>query len=112
MKITDDNNGNFQMAIGVNSGGHDCYTGWENSWLVEAEEVLLGDKPGRFMYQKSTGNADGRDNGYVNNRILKFKKSSDDSVIRFFYSDNLRVHGHGKWCVWNIHVGDENGSNM
>lgn len=40
----------------------------------------------------------------MNWRILKFKKAEDNTVIRVTYSDNLRVHGNGKWCKWEIRM--------
>lgn len=94
--------GDHKMEIGVQSGGHDCYTGWENSWHLEAEEVTLGDKARRFQFSKYGNNVDARDNGYVNNRALTFKKAEAGTIMRLFYFDNLRVHGHAKWCKWEV----------
>jgi len=99
------------LKAGVN-GSNDCYTGWESNFHLEVEEVSVNgggadDDTGRFVlmgYGNVNGNHDGRDNGYINNRVLKFKKFQAESIIRFAYSDNLRVHGHGKWCKWELKV--------
>lgn len=95
--------GEHTLAAGVN-GNNDCYTGWESSFHLEAQELELGAETGIYMFQRHGNNIDARDNGYVNWRVLNFAKAADDSVLRLFYSDNLRVHGHGKWCKWELRV--------
>jgi len=104
--------GEHTMKVGVNSGGHDCYTGWETSYHLEVVEVYVdGDfnEPEfhRWFYQRHGNVIDARDNGFLNMRHLDFKKGSDDTILRLFYSDNLRVHGHGKWCKWELRVDDK-----
>lgn len=105
--------GEYWLKAGVNSGGNDCYTGWEGSYHLETEEVYVSELGkdsedyGRYVYQRFGNNIDGRDNGYVNWRILNFKKKSDDTIMRFTYTDNLRVHGNGKWCKWEIRVDNQ-----
>ena len=55
-------------------------------------------------------NDDGRDCGYLNYRTLEFEKFEEDSYIRVFYYDNLRVHGHTSHAIWNVMVCDEKGN--
>lgn len=98
--------GNHVVKAGV-VGGSDCYTGWEGSFHMEAQEVVVSTKDvnvGRYMFMRFGNNIDGRDNGYVNWRVLAFNKEEDSSIIRVTYSDNLRVHGHEKWCKWEIRM--------
>merc|ERR1719189_1661658 len=112
--------GKHKVEAGVQSGGHDCYTGWENSFLMEVREVSLETLPANFnkdknigsgiyMFHRAGNNVDGRDNGYINYRVLTFdkQKSKDETLLRIMYSDNLRVHGHGKWCKWELRVDEK-----
>ena len=62
------------------------------------------------VYHRMFTNADGRDSGYVTNRYVVFKKAQDDTYIRMFYYDNLRVHGHTSHAIWNVMVCDEKGN--
>lgn len=111
--------GTHKLQGGVNSGGHDCYTGWESNLYMEVRELTLEDGQKTVpvgvkvhMFQRNGQNIDARDNGYLNWRVLSFMKFKDDSYIRALYSDNLRVHGHGKWCKWEIRMfGPANGNN-
>merc|ERR1719245_256118 len=87
--------GDHILKAGVN-GSNDCYTGWEGSFHLEVEEVFVTSQDfktnpdaGRYMFMRYGNNSDGRDNGYVNWRILKFQKKAADSIMRFTYSDNL-----------------------
>jgi len=99
--------GNHHVDAGVN-GSNDCYTGWEGSFHLEAEEVPVpSDDNRRYIFQRHGNNSDGKDNGYINWRILNFKKAEDATIMRMTYADNLRVHGHGKWCKWEIRVNDK-----
>jgi hypothetical protein len=105
--------GQHVMKAGVNSGGNDCYTGWETSYHLEVQEVFH-DGGGfanpvhkRVFYQRHGNVIDARDNGFLNMRHLDFRKGEDSTIMRFFYSDNLRVHGHGKWCKWELRVDDK-----
>jgi len=99
--------GNHHVDAGVN-GSNDCYTGWEGNFHLEAEEVPVpSDDNRRFLFQRHGNNSDGRDNGYVNWRILQFKKAEDETIMRITYADNFRVHGHGKWCKWEIKINDK-----
>jgi len=56
-------------------------------------------------------NDDGRDCGYLNYRTLEFEKFEEDSYIRVFYYDNLRVHGHLSHARWNVMFCGSGGSN-
>ena len=62
------------------------------------------------VYHRMFNNADGRDSGYVTNRYIKFVKTMDDTYVRVFYYDNMRVHGHTSHAIWNIMVCDANGN--
>jgi hypothetical protein len=62
------------------------------------------------VYHRMFSNSDGRDSGYVSNRYVQFKKTQDDTYMRMFYYDNLRVHGHTSHAVWNVMVCDANGN--
>lgn len=62
------------------------------------------------VYNHVFNNADGRDRGYINNRVMKFEKMSDESYLRIFYYDNLRVHGHTAHGRWHVQVCDANGN--
>lgn len=55
-------------------------------------------------------NADGRDSGYISDRVMKFTKHVDESYLRIFWYDNLRVHGHTAHGRWNIYMCDANGN--
>lgn len=111
--------GKHTLKAGVQSGGnHDCYTGWESNFYLEVREIAVEKLEGNtfnkdkeigsgiYYYHRAGNNVDGRDNGYVNWRVLKFDKylDKDSSHLRLTYSDNLRVHGHGKWCKWELHI--------
>lgn len=98
--------GDHHLKAGVN-GNNDCYTGWEGSFHLEVEEVIVNEENRRFMFMRYGNNVDGRDNGFVNWRVLSFKKAAADSIMRLAYSDNLRVHGNGKWCKWELRVDDK-----
>jgi hypothetical protein len=96
--------GNHVMTIRLETiNSADCYTGWESSYHMEAMEIP-SDKPEHTFLNRWGNNIDGRDNGYVNWRTLNFKKAAADSVLRLFWSDNLRVYGHGKWCKWELRI--------
>jgi len=53
---------------------------------------------------------DGRDHGYINHAWVKFVKEADDTYIRVYYHDNLRVHGHTAHGKWSIMFCDANGN--
>jgi hypothetical protein len=92
------------LKAGV-QGSSDCYTGWEGSFHLEAEEVDAREGYGRTYFMRAaSNNADGRDNGVINFRTLTFKKIKKESIVRMLYSDVLRVHGHAKWCKWELKV--------
>jgi hypothetical protein len=55
-------------------------------------------------------NEDGRDGGYVDNRYLEVSKKIDDSYLRVFYQDNIRLHGHDTHCRWNVMFCDGGGN--
>ena len=61
------------------------------------------------VYHKMWTNSDGRENGYIDNRDLTFKKNYDDTYIRIFWYDNIRTHGHVGNGRWNIHICDASG---
>lgn len=95
--------GDHVMTIGVDGSG-DCYTGWESSHHLEAEEIP--DK--QFAYIQGMGNVNQDTNGgFINTRLLQFTKKTQDSTMRFLYSDNLRIHGHGVYCKWELRVDDQ-----
>ena len=57
----------------------------------------------KISYVSNTNDQDGRDSGFVNNRTVNFNKDSSGSLLRVFYSDNLRVlnsQGHGWWEIY------------
>ena len=45
---------------------------------------------------------DGRDAGYLSHRTLEYEKFEEDTYVRVFYYDNLRVHGHTAHGRWNV----------
>jgi hypothetical protein len=55
-------------------------------------------------------NGDGREGGYVNSRVVKVKKTVDESYLRVFWYDNLRVHGHTAHGRWHVYICDKNGN--
>jgi len=55
-------------------------------------------------------NDDSRDGGYINNREVTFTKENDDTFIRVYYHDNMRVHGHTAHGRWNVMICDANGN--
>ncbi len=50
------------------------------------------------------GPNDGTDEGQIKTRALKFEKRYDDTAIRIFYCDNLRIHGNNVAARWEIRV--------
>lgn len=63
------------------------------------------------VWHRMFNNEDGRENGYIDNRYIKFDKELDDTYLRVVYYENFRVHGHqthGKWHVMFCD-GDGNG---
>jgi hypothetical protein len=56
-------------------------------------------------------NDDGRDCGYLNYRTLEFEKFEEDTYVRVFYYDNMRVHGHHSTARWNVMFCSPGGSN-
>jgi len=62
------------------------------------------------MGHRMFNNGDGRDSGYVSNRHANFKKKYDDTFLRIYYHDNMRVHGHTAHGRWNIMICDPNGN--
>jgi hypothetical protein len=113
------NHGHHTMQIFVQStpGYHaDCYTGWyanQMSFTMEATEIPRAHRSLGLTYRTSYNGADGRDNGYVTYRNLNFYKSSDASVMRLMYNDNLRTHAGsgGHSCRWTIKVDGRDCSN-
>merc|ERR1719238_2143725 len=69
--------GNHRMTIGLTrNGGADCYTGWSASgardaFFMEAEEL---NPQGQIAVAMRQVGADGRENGWANNRLLNFNK--------------------------------------
>ena len=55
-------------------------------------------------------NADGREGGYINSRVVKVTKTVEESYLRVFWYDNLRVHGHTAHGRWHVYVCDEKGN--
>ena len=62
-----------------------------------------------ISYAQGKGPRDQRDVGYVNGRTLNFTKlkGSEESLIRFGYTDILRVRGADSGCRWEIHIDDQ-----
>jgi len=58
----------------------------------------------KISFATGQGPNDGKDNGRILSRSLRFHKELDDTYIRILYSDNLRVRGAGKACRWTIKV--------
>ena len=56
-------------------------------------------------------NDDGRDCGYLNYRTLEFEKFEEDTYVRVFYYDNMRVHGHQSHARWNVMFCSPGGQN-
>ena len=54
---------------------------------------------------------DGRDAGYLDHRTLEYEKFEEDTYVRVFYYDNLRVHGHTAHGRWNVMFCGPGGSN-
>jgi len=85
----------------------DCYTGWYSnqvSWTLETEEVPRNSKDTTFVTKR--GPSYGQDHGLLPNRKLSFIKKRQNSAIRLFYYDNLRVYaaGGGHACRWTLEV--------
>lgn len=102
------------------SGNADCYTGWQSHSLIEIQEEdkpadpALTWKPNTLSVTRLTNgganNIDARDNGKLNNRVMKFKKTQANTMVKLTYSDNLRVirKGDADTCIWSIKVDDKN----
>ena len=58
----------------------------------------------KVTYVSRTNLEESLDNGFLPSRVLSFVKDSPTSILRVFYSDNLRVLNHGGNGVWNIHL--------
>merc|ERR1719482_1667199 len=103
--------GNHRMTIGLTrSGGADCYTGWSASgardaFFMEAEEL---NPQGLIAVAMRQVGADGRENGWANNRLLNFNKKSSGSQLRLTWASNLRVRAGnnrgGAWCNWELRI--------
>ena len=99
------------MTIGISgNSGADCYTGWSASgardaFFMEAEEL---NPKGQITVAMRTSPADGRDQGWATNRLLKFVKKSASSHLRLTWASNLRVRAHNKkggaWCHWELRI--------
>jgi len=97
------------MTVKVETrNGSDCYTGWGQSYTLEAEEIPVPFPNNALAVLQLFGDVDdSRNVGYVNRRVLTFTKKEASTVMRFLYSDNLRVGGNGKWCKWEIRIDDK-----
>merc|ERR1719261_2354120 len=103
--------GNHRMTIALSrSGGADCYTGWSASgardaFFMEAEEL---NPKGQIAVAMRQVGADGRENGWANNRLLTFNKKSSGSQLRLTWASNLRVRAGnnrgGAWCNWELRI--------
>merc|ERR1719353_595346 len=103
--------GNHRMTIALSrSGGADCYTGWSASgardaFFMEAEEL---NPKGQIAVAMRQVGADGRENGWANNRLLNFNKRSSGSQLRLTWASNLRVRSNnnrgGAWCNWELRI--------
>lgn len=89
------------------------YTGWSAHHgtakaTVHMEVQEIPESYPLFHYATGT-QMDGRDTGWVNARVISFKKLYDDSNLRLWYVDNHRVmqhnrhHGAGS-CRWEIRI--------
>lgn len=57
-------------------------------------------------------NDDGRDSGWVSNRLVTFNKEHNSTHIQVDYYDNFRVHGrHSSYANWNVYICNADGSN-
>jgi hypothetical protein len=74
------------------------------------EADVTEDKFINKVFHKIWTDNDSRDSGDVNNRAITVTKLQDETFLRVFYQDNMRVHGHGAHGSWNIFVCDESGN--
>merc|ERR1711934_514288 len=103
--------GNHQVRIYLHrNSGADCYTGWSASgardaFFMEAEEL---NPNGQIAVAMRQVGADGRENGWANNRLLNFNKRSSGSQLRLTWASNLRVRSNnnrgGAWCNWELRI--------
>lgn len=74
---------------------------------ILGELAILRESIARFpishiSYATGLGPIDEKNTGRIESRKLTFIKLSDNTVIRFGYTDNLRVRGGGDACRWEI----------
>merc|ERR1719174_3222510 len=99
------------------SGGADCYTGWSASGARDAffMEAVELNPSGQIATAMRLISADGRDNGYVSGRTLKFNKRTDSSQLRIAWATNLRVRARnnrgGALCDWDVRIDGRSCSN-
>jgi hypothetical protein len=90
------------VYVSRNGGNSDCYTGWANQDYMEVWEPTPKEQS-LISYQQKVGTDNGSDQ---KDSVLNFNfaKTSQKSVMRILYYDNLRVIGNGRWCRWEVKV--------
>jgi hypothetical protein len=62
----------------------------------------------RKIFYKTGHQKDGRDEGYIDLRVLNISKENSDTALRITYTDNLAVATSDGSCQWELRVFDIN----
>ncbi len=68
---------------------------------------ISGSMTRKVAIATGAGPNDGRDNGLISGRVLKFKKIHADTAIRILYTDNFRVNGNNAGSRWEILINNK-----